>query len=273
MPTPAPNRTTPNRTTRVRCSGSGAPPPWPTRRPSAPTGRSLSSPESRPTGDPHDPPVPLRSLSYSAASHGAVRQRSRTVGAAPETTRVSRSDQAQFGWQPSVDAWLSCWDEQFSARLGDAGFLGGSTIPREYGGTGWAISTDVVVTEELLAAHRLPRTGLPTVRSVPACCPTERGAATPDPAQNRCGTVLSAIGMSEPQADRSRRRDGQGGPHRWRLAAVRHQGLDQRCPPGPSGRRARPHQPDGSPTPPRRFQPVHRAHRHRAGITVSAPSC
>ncbi len=45
-------------------------------------------------------------------------------------------DCTEFGWQPSVDAWLSSWDEKnFSARLGDAGFLG-LTIPREYGGRG-----------------------------------------------------------------------------------------------------------------------------------------
>jgi hypothetical protein len=35
-----------------------------------------------------------------------------------------RNDRAEFGWQPTVDAWLSRWDEAFSARLGDAGFLG-----------------------------------------------------------------------------------------------------------------------------------------------------
>ncbi len=35
-----------------------------------------------------------------------------------------RNDRAEFGWQPTVDAWLSRWDEAFSARLGDAGLPG-----------------------------------------------------------------------------------------------------------------------------------------------------
>ena len=39
------------------------------------------------------------------------------------------ADREQFGWEPSVDAWLSKWDEEFSARLGAAGFLG-LTIPQ-----------------------------------------------------------------------------------------------------------------------------------------------
>ena len=38
------------------------------------------------------------------------------------------ADRAQHGWKPAVDACLSKWDENFSARLGDAGFVG-LTIP------------------------------------------------------------------------------------------------------------------------------------------------
>jgi hypothetical protein len=34
------------------------------------------------------------------------------------------ADRDKFGWQPTVDSWLACWDEAFGARLGDAGFLG-----------------------------------------------------------------------------------------------------------------------------------------------------
>jgi acyl-CoA dehydrogenase len=60
------------------------------------------------------------------------------------------ADRAKFGWRPCVDSWLSQWDEAFSARLGDAGFLG-LTIPREYGGHGLGQLHRYVVTEELLA--------------------------------------------------------------------------------------------------------------------------
>jgi alkylation response protein AidB-like acyl-CoA dehydrogenase len=61
-----------------------------------------------------------------------------------------RADRAEFGWQPAVDSWLGSWDEGFSARLGDAGFLG-LTIPVPYGGHGLGHLHRYVVTEELLA--------------------------------------------------------------------------------------------------------------------------
>ena len=65
------------------------------------------------------------------------------------------ADRAEFGWQPAVDAWLSQWDADFSARLGAAGFLG-LTIPAEYGGHGLEDGKGhlhrYVVTEELLLA-------------------------------------------------------------------------------------------------------------------------
>jgi len=64
------------------------------------------------------------------------------------------TDREVFGWQPTVDAWLSCWDEGFSARLGDAGFLG-LTIPLQWGGRGLDYLHRYVVTEELLA-HGAP---------------------------------------------------------------------------------------------------------------------
>jgi alkylation response protein AidB-like acyl-CoA dehydrogenase len=64
------------------------------------------------------------------------------------------TDREKFGWQPAVDSWLSSWDEEFSARLGDAGFLG-LTIPTTYGGRGLGHLHRYVVTEELLA-HGAP---------------------------------------------------------------------------------------------------------------------
>jgi acyl-CoA dehydrogenase len=62
-----------------------------------------------------------------------------------------RSDRAEFGWQPAVDSWLGEWDEEFSARLGAAGFVG-LTIPRRYGGHDLGHLHRYVVAEELIAA-------------------------------------------------------------------------------------------------------------------------
>lgn len=52
---------------------------------------------------------------------------------------------------PSVDAWLSRWDEDFTAALAERGWLG-MTVPTEYGGHGRTFTDRFVVTEELLAA-------------------------------------------------------------------------------------------------------------------------
>lgn len=111
------------------------------------------------------------------------------------------ADRAEFGWEPAVDAWLSSWDDQFSARLADAGFLG-LTIPREYGGHGVSHLHRYVVTEELLAAgapvaahwiaDRQVAPGLLAYGSE-----EQRQRLLPRIAAGRC---FSAIGMSEPQA-------------------------------------------------------------------------
>lgn len=52
---------------------------------------------------------------------------------------------------PSVDAWLSAWDEQFTAALAARGWLG-MTVPQRYGGRGCSHLERFAVTEELLAA-------------------------------------------------------------------------------------------------------------------------
>lgn len=52
---------------------------------------------------------------------------------------------------PTVNAWMSSWDEGFSRRLADRGWVG-MTIPKEYGGRGASFLERFVVTEELLAA-------------------------------------------------------------------------------------------------------------------------
>src|SRR5690348_5754220 len=52
---------------------------------------------------------------------------------------------------PACDAWLSGWDESFSRRLAERGWVG-MTIPRVYGGHGRSALERYVVVEELLAA-------------------------------------------------------------------------------------------------------------------------
>lgn len=111
------------------------------------------------------------------------------------------ADRAQFGWEPAVDTWLSSWDEPFSARLGDAGFLG-LTIPREYGGQGLSHLHRYVVTEELLAA------GAPVAAHWIADRQVAPGLLAYGTEEQRqrllpkiaAGRLFSAIGMSEPQA-------------------------------------------------------------------------
>jgi acyl-CoA dehydrogenase len=111
------------------------------------------------------------------------------------------ADRAEFGWQSAVDAWLSKWDEAFSARLGDAGFLG-LTIPPEYGGQGLGHLHRYVVTEELLAA------GAPVAAHWIADRQVGPGLLSYGTEEQRqrilpriaAGRYFSAIGMSEPQA-------------------------------------------------------------------------
>jgi alkylation response protein AidB-like acyl-CoA dehydrogenase len=58
---------------------------------------------------------------------------------------------AAGAFTPSVDAWLSGWDENFTAALAARGWLG-MTVPVDYGGHGRSFAERFVVTEELLAA-------------------------------------------------------------------------------------------------------------------------
>ncbi len=111
------------------------------------------------------------------------------------------ADREEFGWTPAVDAWLSKWDEPFSARLGDAGFLG-LTIPKEYGGHGLGHLHRYVVTEELLAG------GAPVAAHWIADRQVGPGLLSYGTEEQRqrilpriaAGRYFSAIGMSEPQA-------------------------------------------------------------------------
>jgi alkylation response protein AidB-like acyl-CoA dehydrogenase len=111
------------------------------------------------------------------------------------------TDRAEFGWQPTVDSWLSCWDEDFSARLGDAGFLG-QTIPVRYGGHGLGYLHRYVVTEELLAC------GAPVAAHWIADRQVAPGLLAYGTEEQRhrllpgiaAGRFFSAIGMSEDTA-------------------------------------------------------------------------
>lgn len=77
----------------------------------------------------------------------------------PATTEPLRAEVRAFlaeqraagTFTPSVDAWLTRWDEKFTAALAAKGWLG-MTVPAEYGGHGRSFVERFVVTEELLAA-------------------------------------------------------------------------------------------------------------------------
>ncbi|WP_174523751.1 acyl-CoA dehydrogenase family protein [Mycolicibacterium novocastrense] len=58
---------------------------------------------------------------------------------------------AAGAFTPSVDAWLTGWDEDFTKALAAQGYLG-MTVPLEYGGHGRSFVERFAVTEELLAA-------------------------------------------------------------------------------------------------------------------------
>ena len=68
-----------------------------------------------------------------------------------EVRRFVAEQLAAGAFTPSVDAWLTGWDENFTAALATRGWVG-MTVPVEYGGHGRSFLERFVVTEELLAA-------------------------------------------------------------------------------------------------------------------------
>ncbi|MBX7431470.1 acyl-CoA dehydrogenase family protein [Mycobacterium sp. Y57] len=68
-----------------------------------------------------------------------------------EVRRFLSEQLAAGSFTPAVDAWLSRWDEEFTAALAARGWLG-MTVPVGYGGHGRSFLERFVVTEELLAA-------------------------------------------------------------------------------------------------------------------------
>jgi alkylation response protein AidB-like acyl-CoA dehydrogenase len=66
--------------------------------------------------------------------------------------RAFLADEVAAGaFTPRCDNWLAGWDEPFTGRLADRGWIG-LTIPTEYGGHGRTALERYAVTEELLAA-------------------------------------------------------------------------------------------------------------------------
>jgi alkylation response protein AidB-like acyl-CoA dehydrogenase len=68
-----------------------------------------------------------------------------------EVRKFLAEQRAAGAYTPSVDAWLSGWDEKFTGALAARGWLG-MTVPVEYGGHGRSFLERFAVTEELLAA-------------------------------------------------------------------------------------------------------------------------
>lgn len=127
-------------------------------------------------------------------------------------------------WTPRADVWLSGWDESFSRRLGERGWLG-MTIPTEYGGHGRTALERYVVTEELLAAGAPVAAHWIADRQIgPSLLrhgtEEQRRAFLPGIAR---GEVYFGIGMSEPDSGsdlasvRTRATRVDGG---WRLSGT-----------------------------------------------------
>ncbi len=128
-------------------------------------------------------------------------------------------------WTPRADVWLSGWDESFSRRLGERGWLG-MTIPTEYGGHGRTALERYVVAEELLAAGAPVAAHWIADRQIgPSLLrhgtEEQRRAFLPGIAR---GEVYFGIGMSEPDSGsdlasvRTRATRVDGG---WRLSGTK----------------------------------------------------
>ncbi|MDP7701225.1 acyl-CoA dehydrogenase family protein [Mycobacterium sp. TY815] len=124
------------------------------------------------------------------------------TGALRAEVRTFIAEQLAAGaFTPSVDAWLSQWDEKFTAALAAQGWLG-MTVPVAYGGHGRSFLERFVVTEELLAA------GAPVAahwiadrQIVPSLLKygteTQKQRFLPPIVRGEC---FFAIGMSEPDS-------------------------------------------------------------------------
>nr|WP_052049223.1 MULTISPECIES: acyl-CoA dehydrogenase family protein [Rhodococcus] len=136
-----------------------------------------------------------------------------------------RSEIAAGGFIPTCDSWMSGFEPEFSAKLGDRGWLG-ITIPVSYGGHGGGQLERVTIAEELLA------NGAPVAAHWIAdrqMAPSLLNFGTPEQKEMylpgiALGRTFFAIGMSEPEAGsdlaavRTRAiKDGNG----WRLTGTK----------------------------------------------------
>lgn len=123
------------------------------------------------------------------------------AGLRAEVRSFLDDERAAGRWTPRADVWLSGWDEGFSRRLGERGWLG-MTIPTEYGGHGRSALDRYVVTEELLAAGAPVAAHWIADRQIgPSLLrhgtEEQRRAFLPGIAR---GEVFFGIGMSEPDS-------------------------------------------------------------------------
>ncbi|HEX7354438.1 MAG TPA: acyl-CoA dehydrogenase family protein [Mycobacteriales bacterium] len=108
---------------------------------------------------------------------------------------------AAGGFVPRCDNWLAGWDEAFSGRLAERGWVG-LTIPVEYGGRGRGAVERFVVTEELLAAGAPVAAHWIADRQIAPSLlrygtEEQRRRYLPEIAAGRC---FFGIGMSEPDS-------------------------------------------------------------------------
>lgn len=131
-----------------------------------------------------------------------------TTAASP-ASHALRAEVRQFlteqlaaqAFTPTVDSWLTGWDEGFSAALAARGWLG-MTVPTEYGGHSRSFPERLVVTEELLAAGAPVAAHWIADRQIAPSLlkygtPEQKHTFLPQITQ---GTCFFAIGMSEPDS-------------------------------------------------------------------------
>jgi len=136
------------------------------------------------------------------ASDGHPGQADRTPLAVRQEVRRFLDDARKRGeFTPHCDAWMSCFDPDFSRSLAERGWIG-MTWPREYGGGARSERERLAVVEELLAAGAPVAAHWFADRQIgPSLLkhgtPAQRRRYLP---QMAAGDCFFAIGMSEPDS-------------------------------------------------------------------------